>query len=125
MPEQKSILTKVQNFFGSVQGILVSVIAIGAVLSSVMLRHDAKIIKSYVDIAQVKADIRFEAMENEISKLTQSVDEYIYISNGNFTTVKSEFKSHLQKSKELKPDERLDDILRIVDGIYTEVKKND
>ena len=117
-------LTKIWNVLKSVEGIFVSSVAIIAIGSSALLRHDAKVIKAHTDSIEVRNDMRFTAIENRMTDLTVSVNISNEIYNSNFLTVKTQFQNHLQKSKDIKPDERLNDILNIVNGIYTEVKKN-
>jgi hypothetical protein len=127
MTEQNKIsLEKILGFFKSVQGIITSIgviVAFGFTVSGHIAKHDAKVIKSYVDSTQVKTNIRIGAIEKTITDLTTSVNHYTEISNDNFTTVKNEFSNHIQKSKEIAPDDRLETILRIVKGIETEQKK--
>ena len=43
--------------------------------------------------------------------------------NDNFVTVKEEFAAHIRKSKDIPVDQRLDDILNVVQGIKTDLQQ--
>jgi hypothetical protein len=115
-------IKEIGDYCKSLSGILTFSILIVSGASSWYLRHDAKVIKNYVDSTQVKTNIRFTTIENSIVSLTGSVNKYVNVSNENFTTVKSEMTNHIQKSADIKPDERINDILRLVNGINTSIE---
>jgi hypothetical protein len=43
--------------------------------------------------------------------------------NDNFVTIKEEFAAHIRKSKDIPPDQRLDDILSVVQGIHADLQQ--
>lgn len=117
--EIAKVATGVKNIYviiSSIAGILV-------LATSALFWYKGVVVNDYVknNPTSEKILIKLDSIGNLVTNLTETVDGY----NNNFVTVKTELTTHIRKSKDIKPDEKLDDILRIVNGIQTELKKND
>lgn len=68
-------------------------------------------------LAAVSAQLETTIKNQEVS------NQNTLMINDNFATIKEEFSAHIRKSKDIPPDQRLDDILSVVNGIKTDLEQ--
>jgi hypothetical protein len=70
-------LKKILEFFKTIQGIVISAVAVITIGSSSMLRHDAKVIKSYIDTTQITSEILHDSISIQFKEELKPIMDYM------------------------------------------------
>jgi hypothetical protein len=91
MTDNKISLEKIGGFFKSVQGIAMSVISIGTILTTLLISHDTRLKKKFIEDAKNQDDEQtIKNLSSDVSKMTIQFNDLVNTLNAHLKLNKAQ-----------------------------------